>query len=312
MQNIKVILITLTISILLAAGLSYAQPTIPKDRIPSNIEPAVKLVIEKLYSSDINERKKAAKTLFDMLILKVQNAAPAAPFLIDTLIEDLSHGDTKASGDLAILHGYCGYSIDARAVEPLINALKDSDMNTRMNAASALGGTKDPRAVKPLIDVLNDFLQNTQSNAAKSLTQITGEDFGTDQTKWTQWWEQNRGTLQASKTSSKEDNPIIQRNAILPIFDLTLTGQNEVRIKNPNNFEVTVGIRSGNLGKDFVVSTHGVASIYIPNGDYEIYFVYSNKQDALFQGDSFTLHDNGVEIQIVKVVGGNYGIRRVK
>lgn len=85
-----------------------------------------------------------------------------------------------------------------------------------------------------------------------------------------------------------------------------------MRIRNPNSFEVTVGIRSGNHGKDLVVSTNGVASVYIPNGDYEIYFVYSNKQDALFKGDSFSLNDNGVEIQIVKVVGGNYGIRRVK
>jgi hypothetical protein len=33
---------------------------------------------------------------------------------------------------------------------------------------------------------------------------------------------------------------------------------------------------------------------------------------AIYQGDDFTLNDNGVEIQIVKAVNGNYGIRKVK
>ena len=54
-----------------------------------------------------------------------------------------------------------------------------------------------------------------------------------------------------------------------------------------------------------------MASVFIPNGKYEIYFVYSNKPDALFKGDDFSLNNNGVEIRIVKVVGGNYGIRQV-
>jgi len=48
-----------------------------------------------------------------------------------------------------------------------------------------------------------------------------------------------------------------------------------------------------------------------PDGRYDIYFVYSSKPDALFQRDSFTLNGNGVEIQIIKVVSGNYSIRQV-
>ena len=57
---------------------------------------------------------------------------------------------------------------------------------------------------------------------------------------------------------------------------------------------------------------NAAASVYVPDGPYDIYFVYSTEPDALFQGDSFKLNGRGVEIQIVKVVGGNYGIRRVK
>jgi hypothetical protein len=60
------------------------------------------------------------------------------------------------------------------------------------------------------------------------------------------------------------------------------------------------------------VPSNGIASVHVPDGSYDIYFIYSSEPDALFRGDSFTLSENGVEIQIVKVVDGNYAIRRVK
>jgi len=98
----------------------------------------------------------------------------------------------------------------------------------------------------------------------------------------------------------------------LPPFKLELKGQNEVRIKNPNVFTVTVGLRSGNQGKDFEVAANGISSVYVPNGGYKIYFIYSNKSGALFQGDDFSLDNHGIEIKIVRVVDGNYGIKQVK
>lgn len=104
----------------------------------------------------------------------------------------------------------------------------------------------------------------------------------------------------------------MQKYSALPPFREQLNGRNEVRVRNPNDFSVVVGVRSGLQGKDFEVSANGTASIYILDGPYDVYFVYANEPTALFQGDSFTLKGNGVEIQIVKVVGGNYGIRRVK
>lgn len=110
----------------------------------------------------------------------------------------------------------------------------------------------------------------------------------------------------SAKFVSKQDA------SILPNFTSNLNGNNEVRVNNPNQFKVTVGLRSGKKGKDFEVSEHGSASVFVPDGQYQIYFVYSNKKDALFQGDGFKLKSNGIEIEIVKVVGGNYGIKRVK
>ncbi len=98
----------------------------------------------------------------------------------------------------------------------------------------------------------------------------------------------------------------------LPPFAGELQGANPVRVRNPNDFAVATGIRLGTRGKNFNVAANGVQTVYVPNGKYDIYFVYSDNPDALFQGDSFTLNNNGVEIQIVKVVNGNYGIRQVK
>jgi len=91
-----------------------------------------------------------------------------------------------------------------------------------------------------------------------------------------------------------------------------LSGQMEVRVKNPNEFKVKVRLRSDGKGKDFTVPADDIQSVRIPNGHYDIYFQYSTDPEGLYQGDSFTLNDNGVEIQIVKVVNGNYGIRKVK
>ena len=104
----------------------------------------------------------------------------------------------------------------------------------------------------------------------------------------------------------------LQATELLPPFTNTLSGKNEVRIKNPNEYKVFVGLRTGKLGKNFEVAPNGITSVKVPNGKYKIYFVYSNKPKALFQGDDFSLDNNGIEIQIVKIVGGNYGIKQVK
>jgi hypothetical protein len=116
--------------------------------------------------------------------------------------------------------------------------------------------------------------------------------------------------------ASKEIVKVVQGDAglesQLPLFQKTLKGRNEVRVKNPNDFSVVAGVRKGKTGINLHIPANGTKSVFVPDGNYEIFFVYSNRPDALFQGDSFTLNNNGVEIRIVKVVDGNYGIRQVK
>jgi TPR repeat protein len=91
-----------------------------------------------------------------------------------------------------------------------------------------------------------------------------------------------------------------------------LAGRHTVRVRNPNEFSVEVGLRSEGRGRDFDVPTNDVREVGVPNGRYDIYFVYSDRTNALFQGDSFSLNNNGVEIQIVKVADGNFDIRQVR
>jgi prepilin-type N-terminal cleavage/methylation domain-containing protein len=114
------------------------------------------------------------------------------------------------------------------------------------------------------------------------------------------------------ETKQEKAKPSPEPQNLLPPFSEELQGDNPVRVKNPNNFAVSTGIRSGGHGKNFDVPADGVQTVDVPNGKYDIYFVYSDRPDALFQGDSFTLNNNGVEIQIVQVVNGNYNIRQVK
>ncbi len=117
---------------------------------------------------------------------------------------------------------------------------------------------------------------------------------------------------QPQQPASSPTVPNESPTALLPPFTERLEGGREVRVRNPNAFVVYAGIRKDNAGVNFEVSANGAKSAFVPDGKYEIYFVYSSKPDALFKGDDFTLAGHGVEIKIVKVVGGNYGIRQVK
>jgi hypothetical protein len=97
-----------------------------------------------------------------------------------------------------------------------------------------------------------------------------------------------------------------------PTFIEEVAGPIEVRVVNPNDFTVRVGLRSGGKGKDFVVTNGETESVRVANGRYDTFFQYSSDPDGLYQGDSFTLNNTSIEIEIVKVVDGNYGIRKVK
>jgi len=120
-------------------------------------------------------------------------------------------------------------------------------------------------------------------------------------------------TVPSTKAEGDKEQPFSPAQArTLPPKGRDVFGPNEVRVRNPNTMSVVVGLRSKEGGRDFAVHSLGGDSVTVPDGDYDIYFVYSDKPEALFQGDRFALKGNGVQIRLVQIVGGNYGIRRVK
>ncbi len=93
---------------------------------------------------------------------------------VEGLIRALeSERDYKVRRDAAVALGATG---DARAVEPLIQALKDQSWWVRSEAASALGELADSRAVQPLgILALKDEDPHVRDPAVRALGTIGDE-----------------------------------------------------------------------------------------------------------------------------------------
>ena len=80
---------------------------------------------------------------------------------MDTLLRDLREGTTEQRQQAAqALRDY-----GTAAVEPLCLALRDKDLNVRVVAAESLGQVGDARAVQPLLDALRDCFVFRSSRA---------------------------------------------------------------------------------------------------------------------------------------------------
>ena len=119
----------------------YAQPTIPKDKIPSDLAAEVKAEVEGLYSPEAAKRAQAANKLGDL----GEKAAPAIPFLVG-MLGDSAGTELKPSPDSKIADN-TSPGIEAAvalgkigdpALDQLIAALKDKNPNVRVLAAVAL------------------------------------------------------------------------------------------------------------------------------------------------------------------------------
>jgi len=87
---------------------------------------------------------------------------PAMADKVDDLIWDLSYdASPTVRAEAAISLGRVG---DARAVDPLIEALSDGNELVRAAAAQALGRIGDPKAVDPLIRTLNSVQYDVYEN----------------------------------------------------------------------------------------------------------------------------------------------------
>ncbi len=91
---------------------------------------------------------------------------------VKQLIKALSYKkDAGVREDAAIALGEIG---DARAVEPLIKALSDSNENVRENAADTLGEIGDARAAESLIRMRDDPDSDVRQNVKHALAKLGG------------------------------------------------------------------------------------------------------------------------------------------
>jgi HEAT repeat protein len=83
-------------------------------------------------------------------------------------------------------------SIGAPAIESLVSAAKSRMAHVRESAFSALTRIGRP-TTRALVSLLGHSEADVKSRAYKALKRITGEDFGHDCVKWTEWLKQHGG-----------------------------------------------------------------------------------------------------------------------
>jgi len=117
-----------------------------------------------------------------------------------------------------------GFIKDANAANALQTALNDEDIYVRTWAALALSRRKDRRAIAPLIEALQLLSARSWADeaspvppswfdadekslreyVAEELVGMTGQDFGQDQDKWREWWEENKRSFGKSVDADSE------------------------------------------------------------------------------------------------------------
>jgi HEAT repeat protein len=176
MYNKQIFFIILFIINVMFSGLVYSQPSIPIENIPPNIDPIIKSLIEKLYSTEPAHRGKAVFELGQMRT----NAIPAIPFLIGMLgdrgtvsLQDYKKNFETLPIDKEVKNALI--KIGKPAIGPLISALKDENGAVRNNAADALGEIRDSSALDPLILALKDRKSSVQGSAREAIFKIIKE-----------------------------------------------------------------------------------------------------------------------------------------
>ena len=178
MKFIKALLFSFGIAAVLffAGSAAIAQPSIPRDQIPSNLAPEVRIEIERLYSDNHEARAYGAAALAKL----GSKAYPSIPFLICLLEEPEDpckghdcggdHHGHPYSPSVEALKALIGFG--EPSVEPLIKACEKQDLETRRKVLQAFGHMKDNRAIPCMAASLKDANSNVRMLAAWGLGQM--------------------------------------------------------------------------------------------------------------------------------------------
>lgn len=190
------------ILVLIVSGFTACKRKKPvkekEEPIKKEVPKEVQIYIDKIETSpDVFIRQKAARRLGKM----GEKAEAAIPHLIKMLGDKTLMISYEKKDDVKTMTSKfpAEYAVEALAkigkpaVQPLIEAIGNDDINIRVYSMQTLGIIKDTRAVEPLIKALDDDDVFIQRNAMKTLREITGEDYEEDRAKWIEWWKKNKG-----------------------------------------------------------------------------------------------------------------------
>jgi hypothetical protein len=99
---------------------------------------------------------------------------------------------------------------------------------------------------------------------------------------------------------------------LFPVRNKLLKGSgSEISVDNPNDFSVAVAIMTAEEAHYFLVMPRGSFGRQLPDGQYDVYFVYSTDPESLYQGDSITVRRQKLTLTLQPVIQGNYGMKKV-
>ena len=78
-----------------------------------------------------------------------------------------------------------------------------------------------------------------------------------------------------------------------PKYDRELDGSYEVRVVNPHDSPVVVGLRCDREGRDFAVAPGRTRKVDVHAGKIDVFFRHRDYPGGIFQGDSFTYLPGG-------------------
>jgi hypothetical protein len=88
-------------------------------------------------------------------------------------------------------------------------------------------------------------------------------------------------------------------------------GTSTVRVLNPNPFMVHVRLQSQSAWREFMVPAGSVDGVIVPDGRYDVFFIFSNEPGTRYQGDPLFLASSGVTITAKPQPNGNFGLRKL-
>lgn len=91
------------------------------------------------------------------------------------------------------LFNHLRWQKDKLTIDLLASAARNNKFTyIRAQAIIALGNIKAKGTLKLLTSLLESDSEAVQIAAARALKEITGENFGPDQSKWQEWWLKNK------------------------------------------------------------------------------------------------------------------------